>query len=132
MQKVLAAVLAASVAVLSGCIAPAPNANASAAPVDARVTVAPDLEGDICITDARCAKGNGDFLTFQANVVNNCRSPLAVEWRVQWLDADGMEIESVVSTWNARMIQPHEICALKGTAPRPDAADMRFYVRKAK
>ena len=72
-----------------------------------------------------------DFLTLQANLVNNCGRPLAVDWRVQWLDADGVEIDSAVCSWNARMLQPHEICALKGTAPRADAADMRIYIRQS-
>ena len=41
-----------------------------------------------------------------------------------------MEIDSVVSTWNDAAIQPYDIKGLKGTAPRTNAADMRFYVRE--
>ena len=59
-------------------------------------------------------------------------SERAVEWKVVWLDSDGMEIDSTVSTWAARMIQPYEVCALKGTAPTQAAVDMMFYVRRAK
>ena len=80
----------------------------------------------------RCTKGSSDCYTFQANVVNNTSSERAVEWKVVWLDADGMEIDSTVSTWAARMIQPYEVCALKGTAPTKAAVDMMFYVRRAK
>ena len=111
----------------TGCISRAP-----VPPMDTRVTIAEDLTDDIYVTDVRCTKGNSDFLTFQANLVNNLHSPLAVEWKVQWLDADGLEIESYVSTWNALVIQPNEIRGLKGTAPKSDAADMRFYARRAK
>ena len=110
-----------------GCVSRAP-----VPPMDTRVTIAQDLTYDIYVTDVRCTKGTSDFLTFQANMVNNCRDPLAVEWKVQWLDADGLEIESIVSTWNALVIQPNEIRGLKGTAPKTDVADMRFYARKAK
>ncbi|MBR2838159.1 MAG: YcfL family protein [Kiritimatiellae bacterium] len=123
------AILGAAACVLAGCIAPPQNA--AEAPADTRITVAPNLCGDVVVTDVRCTKGQSDYLTLQANLVNNCSRPLAVDWRVQWLDADGVEIDSVVSSWNARMLQPYEICGLKATAPKPDAADMRFYVRKS-
>ena len=131
MKKLVMIAMGAAVCALAGCIAPPQNAQAGAGPVDVRVTIAPDLFGDVVVTDVRCAKGKSDYLTLQANLVNNCSSPLAVDWRVQWLDADGVEIDSVVSSWNARMLQPYEICGLKATAPKPDAADMRFYVRKS-
>ena len=46
------------------------------------------------------------------------------------LDADGVAIDTVVSTWNKLMLPPNDIQALKNTAPRMDAADMLFYLRK--
>ena len=125
MKKLM--ILTAIAAAMTGCISRNPIA-----PMDSRVTIAQDLAYDVYVTDVRCTKGTSDFLTFQANLVNNCHDPLAVEWKVQWLDADGMEIESLVSTWDALVIQPNEIRGLKGTAPKSDAADMRFYARKAR
>ena len=130
MKRLVYGALAAAAMLASGCIAPPQNAAAGGAPADTRVTISPDLGGDVVVTDVRCTKGNGHYLTLQANLVNNCSSPLAVDWRVQWLDADGVEIDSVVSTWSARMLQPYELCGLKATAPTPSAADMRFYVRR--
>ncbi len=129
MKKLMTVALAGVACALAGCIAPPQNA--AMPPADTRVTVAPNLSGDVVVTDVRCVRGQGGFMTFQANLVNNCSSRLAVDWKVQWLDADGVEIDSVVSSWSARMLQPYEICALKGTAPNPSAADMRFYVRKS-
>ncbi len=100
--------------------------------MDARVTVAENLGLDLFVSDVRCAKGKSDFYSFQANVVNNTRSTLNVEWKVQWLDADGMEIESLVSGWNRIGIAPKEMRGLSGTASSRDAVDMRFYVRRGK
>ena len=123
MKKLMMIVFAAGAAALAGCISsPVP-------PMDSRVTVAPNLGNKLYVTDVRCAKGSSEYLTFQANVVNNTGSELNVQWKVQWLDPDGLEIDSAVSTWNDVAIQPFDIKGLKGTAPRPDAADMRFYVR---
>lgn len=111
---------------LYGCVA------THVPPPDRRVTIARDLGTKVYVTDIRCGKGASDFCTFQANVVNNTSAPLAVEWKVVWLDAEGFAIDSATTAWNARAIQPNDICALKGTAPRADAADMLFYVRRAK
>ena len=124
MRKLMMIILAVGATALAGCISsPIP-------PMDTRVTIAPNLGAKLYVTDVRCAKGTGDYLTFQANVVNNTRSELRVQWKVQWLDADGIEIDSLVSSWNSVAIQPFDMKGLKGTAPRTDAADMRFYVRE--
>ena len=132
MKKLIMATFVASVCALTGCIAPPQNNLDTGAPVDTRVTVSPDLSGDVVVTDVRCVKGQSEFLTFQANMANACNRALLVEWKVQWLDADGVEIDSVISTWNARMLQPYELCGLKNVAPLPSAVDMRFYVRKGR
>lgn len=109
---------------MSGCVSsPVP-------PQDRRVTISPNLGNRVYVTDVRCAKGASEYLTFQANVVNNTGYEMRVQWKVQWLDADGIEIDSLVSSWSSGAIQPYDIKGLKSTAPRADAADMRFYVRE--
>ena len=113
-----------SLAALAGCVA------TNLPPMDRRVTVAADLGTKAYITDVRCPRGSSDYLTFQANVVNNTSSDLGVEWKVVWLDADGVAMDSLVSTWNKLMLAPNDIQALKNTASRLDAADMLFYLRK--
>jgi uncharacterized protein YcfL len=124
MKKLYMMMLAAAAALMTGCVAtPVP-------PMDTRVTIAPDLGHKLYVTDVRCTKGHSDFLTLQVNAVNNTGSELRVQWKVVWLDPEGMEIDSLVSSWNSLALQPHEIRGLKGTAPRVDAADMRFYARK--
>ena len=113
-----------SLAALAGCVA------TNLPQMDRRVTVAADLGTKAYITDVRCTRGSSDYLTFQANVVNNTSSDLGVEWKVVWLDADGVAMDSLVSTWNKLMLAPNDIQALKNTASRLDAADMLFYLRK--
>ena len=126
-MKILALCAAlAGAMVFSGCVA------TNVPPPDRRVTIAPDLGTSIYVTDIRCVKGSSDFYTFQANVVNNTSSDLAVQWKVVWLNADGVTIDSAVSSWSDRMLQPYEVCALKRTAPSPEAVDMLFYVRRAR
>lgn len=99
-------------------------------PPDRRVTIAENISGDIVISDVRCTKGRSDHYTFQANVVNVTSHELWLDWKVVWLNAEGMEIDSIVNTWNSAAIAPKDIRALTGTAPLPEAVDMRFYVRR--
>ena len=108
----------------SGCIA------TPEAPVDRRVSIAEEIGSDVMITDIRCTKGQGEYYTFQANAVNNTAGDYAVEWKVVWLDADGLAIDSVVSTWNKRMIGAKDIVGLTSTAPCREAVDMMFYLRR--
>ena len=67
--------------------------------MDRRVTLAENLGYDLYVTDVRCAKGTSAYCTFQANVVNNTARELWVEWRVAWLDANGIEIDAHDLTW---------------------------------
>lgn len=112
------------VVAVSGCVA------TNVPPPDRRVTIAADLGTKVHVTDVRCAKGTGDYATLQANVVNNTSGDLGVEWKVVWLDAQGVAIDSVVSTWNKLMLAPNDVSALKSTSPRQDAVDMLFYMRR--
>ena len=121
MKKLLIAALAVA-GLFSGC--------STLPPADMRVTIAADVAGDIVISDIRCPRNQAGFLTFQANVVNVRSGDRGVEWKVVWLDADGVEVDSLVSSWNKVMLAPNEIKGLKATAPRADAADARFYVRR--
>ncbi len=98
-------------------------------PVDARVTLAPGLGSSIYVTSVRCTRNQAGYCLFQANVVNNSRKMARVEYKVQWLDETGMEIESVVSTWQNMAVQPGEIKGLSAVAAGKEAVDFRFYVR---
>lgn len=116
--------VAAMAGLMAGCVA------TYVPPMDRRVTLAEDLGTSVFVTDVRCVKGASPYATFQANVVNNTSHDLGVEYKVVWLDANGLTIDSLVSTWNKIMLAPKDVQALKGTASTPDAADMLFYVRR--
>lgn len=99
-------------------------------PPDRRVTIAADLASDIVITGIRAVRGPGGCLNFQAEAVNHTTSDCGVEWRIAWLDASGLEIESVTGNWRKLMISSQDIVALAATATTPAAVDFRFYLRK--
>lgn len=98
-------------------------------PMDRRVTVAPDLGTAVWVTDVRLAKGPSSHFTLQANVVNNTYGDVRMEYRVDWMDATGTVIPSVVSTWQPMSAAAREVVALQATAPSPAAVDFRLYVQ---
>ena len=98
-------------------------------PMDRRVTVAPDLGTAVWVTDVRLMKGPSSHFTMQANVVNNTDGVVRMEYRVDWMDATGTIIPSVVSTWQPMSAAAREVVPLQATAPSPEAVDFRFYVQ---
>lgn len=110
---------------LAGCVSRAP-----VPPLDARVTLAPNVGDDIYVIDVRAVRNAAGFMTMQANVVNDTNRPRAVDWKAVWLDGDGVEIDTLLSTWNGLQLNPQEIRGLKSTAPNPGAADFRLYLRR--
>ena len=123
MKKMLMMLGVAAALLTTGCVStPVP-------PMDRRVTLAPNLGSSLYVTDVRCTKGDSAFYTFQANVVNNCSSELWVEYKVVWVNAEGMAINPN-AVWEKTAIVAHDIKALQYTAPSADAVDMLFYVRR--
>ena len=98
-------------------------------PMDRRVTVSPYLGTAVWVTDVRLAKGPSSHFTMQANVVNNTDGVVRMEYRVDWLDATGSAIPSVVSTWQPMSAAGREVVPLQATAPSPAAVDFRLYVQ---
>ena len=123
MKRLMAILGFAAAILMTGCVATA------LPPMDRRVTIAENLGVSVFVTDVRCAKGTSQFYTFQANVVNNLSRELWVDYKVVWVDADGMAIEPN-AVWRQAALHPKEIKALQATAPRADAVDMLFYVRR--
>lgn len=119
-KSIIVAVLA---ALAAGCI------SYHTPPMDRRVTVSPDLGTAVWVTDVRLAKGPSSHFTLQANVVNNTDGVVRMEYRVDWLDATGSAIPSVVSTWRPMSAAAREVVPLQATAPSAEAVDFRFYVQ---
>lgn len=127
MKKSLIIIAMVSMLALTGCVI---ETTYTPLPMDTRVTIAPDLGvGWIYISSVRCLRNESGFICVQANVVNNLDYPIAIEWKVQWLDAAGLEIESAVSTWSDIALAAREIKGLKAVSNTPAAADMRIYFR---
>ena len=125
MKKRLLCLLSAF-AVCAGCV------SYYTPPEDRRVTVSPDLGTNVLVTDVRLAKVQSQHFTLQANVANNTDGLVRMEYKVVWLDPNGTEIPSVVSTWQPMSAAARNVVGLTATAPSPEAVDFRLYVQSAR
>ena len=100
--------------------------------LDTNVIVSNDISHKIKLMDVRCVRNETGYCVAQANVHNVSSGEVTIEWKVQWLDANGVEIESLVSTWQKQAIPAQDIKGLRNVASSKDAVTMRFYVRRMK
>jgi len=74
-------------------------------------------------------KTDTGILQGQVTVQNTTRKDYQFEYRFQWLDKDGIQIESGLSIWKPISISSKEKGMLKGTAPNKKAEDFIMIVR---
>lgn len=98
-------------------------------PADRRVTVAPDLGTAVWVTDVRLVVAPQRHAQLQANVANNTDHVVRLEYRAEWLDANGVAFDSVTSTWLPISAAPRDVVPLRLTAPDARAVDFRLYVQ---
>ena len=98
--------------------------------LDTNIIIGKDISRKVKVMDVRCVRNETGYCVAQANVHNISNREVTIEWKVQWLDANGVEIESLVSTWQKQAIPAQDIKGLRNVASSKDAVTMRFYVRK--
>ena len=122
MKRMMLFSLLAAVCLLAGC--------GSTKVQDPRIIIDGSVSRYIDVDNVRCFKNESGFPVFYADVTSLYRKELAIEWKVQWLDANGIEIESAVSTWQKNAIASHDIKGIRNVAPSKEAVTMRVYIRK--
>jgi uncharacterized protein YcfL len=81
------------------------------------------------IKEARTPEG---FLEVQVSGRNESAFKKRFEYRTEWLDANGMIIDSIMSKWMLVSVPANSDFSFKVIAPNPRAADYRINTRVAK
>jgi len=81
------------------------------------------------IKEARTPEG---FLEVQVSGYNKSQYKKIIEYRTDWLDANGMQIDTVMSKWQTMSAMPKSGFLFKVTAPTAEAADYRINTRRAR
>ncbi len=69
--------------------------------------------------------GNG-LTKIQAEIQNRTDNRQLVNYRFDWVDQNGIRIETPLSNWTAVSLAAKERKLLTAVAPTPDAADFRL------
>lgn len=82
------------------------------------------------VTEAVTRRNDAGFLELYVSGVNKSYDTKRFRYRVEWLDADGLLIETKTSTWLPMSATGKAPFSFKVTAPRTNAVDFRMDTRK--
>lgn len=77
-------------------------------------------------------RGNSGFMELYVMGYNNSYDVRRFEYRVEWLDSEGMLIDTKASVWQRYSVMGKSNFRFKVTAPRTEAVDFRMNTRLLK
>jgi uncharacterized protein YcfL len=107
-------------------LAPPPPPAPSQSAADQRFVIASALEPVIHVVSVRLIHPRGDFLKIQVNVQNKTEAPQRFHYRIEWFDADGVQLQFVGGEFRPWALLPHETSSIAATAPTHAAADFEI------
>ncbi len=82
------------------------------------------------IDEAILAKNDTGFLELNINGHNRSYNTKRFRYKIEWLDANGLMIQTKTSTWLPASATGKSSFSLKAVAPRVEAVDFRMDTRK--
>ena len=87
------------------------------------------LKGDIQIVDVKSALA-GDMMRAQVTLRSKDRDTLPFQYRFEWYDAGGMEINSGAGSWKPLILYGRESKTVQSVAPDPRAKEFKLKIRE--
>ena len=87
------------------------------------------LKGDIQIVDVKSAMA-GDIMRAQATLRSKDRDTLPFQYRFEWFDASGFEINSGSGAWKPLLLNGRESKTIQAVAPDPRAKEFKLKIRE--
>ncbi len=109
------------------------NAESRATPTyvaDKRVITDNTLAGKLRVVSINQATVSGNLLKIQATVENLKSSVRTVNYKFEWVDVDGMAVNSPNEVWKSLTLQGRETTTISTVAITPKAADFRLKFRE--
>jgi uncharacterized protein YcfL len=86
----------------------------------------------ITVDNVKEARSPEGFIEVQVSGYNQSMFKKQFDYKTEWLDGNGMVIESVMSKWMTVSVMPKTTFSFKVIAPSPKAADYRINTRVTK
>ncbi|MDD2856353.1 MAG: YcfL family protein, partial [Desulfuromonadaceae bacterium] len=87
------------------------------------------LKGDIEIVDAKSALA-GDIMKAQVTLRSKDSDTIPFQYRFDWYDANGMEINSGSGSWKPLIIYGRESKTVQSVAPDPRGREFKLKIRE--
>jgi len=87
------------------------------------------LKGDIQIVDVKSAMA-GDVMRAQVTLRSKDRDTLPFQYRFEWYDGGGLEINSGAGSWKPLILYGRESKTIQGVAPDPRAKEFKLKIRE--
>lgn len=109
------------------------NAESKATPnyvADKRVITDNTLAGTVRVVSINQATVSGNLLKIQATVENLKSSRRTVNYKFEWMDQDGMAVNSPNETWKSLTLEGRETTTISTVAISPKAVDFKLKFRE--
>lgn len=70
--------------------------------------------------------GNNDLLKIQVEVQNLKKKRKEINWKIEWVDNQGLFINSQMTRWSRLSLAGYETAYITAIAPTPQATDFRL------
>ncbi len=87
------------------------------------------LKGDIQIVDVKSVQA-GDIMRAQATLRSKDRETLPFQYRFDWYDGGGLEINSGAGSWKPLILYGRESKTIQSVAPDPRAKEFKLKIRE--
>ena len=98
---------------------------------DRRVITDPDLARSVAIIAVNTTPGAGGLLRAQVEVANHMQSVQRFLYKFEWFDANGMQVNNIISANLTEQLEGGESKFISSIAPTPDCKDFRLKLLSA-
>jgi uncharacterized protein YcfL len=97
---------------------------------DQRIETDANLAARCQVLRVTQATVQGDMMKIQVEILNNDSVANDFDYRFEWFDGAGMQVDSPGSTWNTQHFGPQEVKGLQSIAPTPQCKDFRLKIQQ--
>jgi uncharacterized protein YcfL len=87
------------------------------------------LKGDFQIVEVKSVMA-GDIMRAQATLRSKDKNTLPFQYRFEWYDGGGLEINSGAGSWKPLILYGRESKTIQGVAPDPRAKEFKLKIRE--
>ncbi|MBT3666695.1 MAG: YcfL family protein [Opitutae bacterium] len=97
-----------------------------------RVFMDGGLERDVEVVSINQGMANEDLLRIQVNLKNLTKKSMNLNYKIEWMDEDGLVINDSSATWLPVYVRGAEIVAIKSVASSPTVQNFWLKLQRAK